>query len=283
MSSNTMTGVVTKFKPKEINTKELKETWLRALLYGASGTGKTCTILTLPTERCLAILVEPKHLPLRDHDVDAWLADTWEDVKGIFRIIRDSLSNGGLIINGRKKDIIVIDSLSAISDLCKAQITAKDRPALLKRRQKKDVGGIYDEVLAQDDWGLYGIRINNLVSAYCHLPCHIIFTCLEKWTEDKKARELLITPALNGAAATGIAHHFDEVYRIENIGTAYAEEYFNSKDPHPRAFRTQRTAQILAKGSEKLAELEPNNWFKVISKIFATPKANKKQKKEAVA
>lgn len=251
-----------------INTRESKETYLRALLYGASGTGKTTSIRTLPLERTLAILAEPKHLPLRGHDVDAYPVADWMGIRAAFELIREGLKNGGFVVNGRKKDIIIVDSLSEINDQCKRQIVEADRPELLKRQAKRDVGGIYDEQMNQQDWGLLSTRIDSLVGAFTHLPCHIIFTCGEQWTEDKTSGELFVTPSLNGKLAMSIVHHFDEAYRLE----IHEEE-----KKHIRYFRTARTSRVMAKGSERLAELEPPNWTAVMTKIFADLTAKKKE------
>lgn len=252
-----------------INTRESKETYLRALLYGASGTGKTTSIRTLPLERTLVVLAEPKHLPLRGHDVDAYPVDDWAGIQSAFEAIRWGLKSGELVVNGRKKDIIAIDSLSELNDQCKRQIVASDRPELLKRQSKRDVGGIYDEQLNTQDWGLLATRIDSLVGAFTHLPCHIIFTCGEQWVEDKISGELFVTPSLNGKLAMSIVHHFDEAYRLE----IHEEE-----KKHVRYFRTARSARVMAKGSERLAELEPPNWTAVMTKIFADPTTKKEDK-----
>ncbi len=257
-------------KMKLINTKTSKEAWLRALVFGASGSGKTYSIRSLPLDRVLLLLVEPKHLPLKGYDIDAIQLSSWDDMRNVFSEIREDLSGGGLTRNGKKKDIVVIDSLSEVNELCKKQIISKDRPELLKRQQKKDVGGIYDEQMMQNDWGLLGTRIDGIVSAFCHLPCHIIITALERWTEEKATKETFITPSLNGALAMNISHHFDEAYRIE------------VEDNKTRWFRTQRTSCVIAKGSECLDELEEPNWTKVMTKIFAGNGAGKnKKEKEA--
>jgi hypothetical protein len=254
---------------KIVNSKASAETYLRALLYGKSGTGKTTSIRTLPLARTLVLMAEPKHMPLMGHDVDLVQVGDWSDLQEAFKMIRSGLEGDGLKVNERKKDIVVIDSLSEANELCKAQILAKDRPELLKRQHKADVGGIYDEQLNQADWGLLGTRIESLVSAFTHLPCHVIFLCLERWTEDKITGEISTTPALNGQLAMGIAHHFDEVYRLE------IQEV--EKVQH-RLFRTKCTARVQAKGSERLDELESADWTKTMTKLFR--KANGKTKKE---
>lgn len=250
---------------KFFSTESSEHAWLRAMLYGGSGFGKTYSIRTLPLKRILVLLAEPKHLPLRRHKVDAIRIETWSDVKEAFRFIRAGLADGKLEVNGQKKDIIVIDSLSELNEKCKREIVTKDRPALLERQRKKDVGGIYDEQLTMPDWQLLGTRIDNLTGAFCNLPAHVIITCLEAWTEDKATGEQLIAPALNGKLAQTIAHHFDEVYHLE---------IQKIDDEQVRFFRTMRTAQTVAKGSECLDELEEAHWTKVMSKIFAKKKGD---------
>ena len=256
---------------KIMNTATAIETYLRALLYGESGTGKTTSVRTLPLERTLVLMSEQKHLPLMGHDVDMIQIADWVDLQAAFKEIRRGVEGEGLVINERKKDIIVIDSLSEINEQCKRHILQKDRPELLKRQNKKDVGGIYDEQMNQADWGLLITRIESLITAFVHLPCHIIFTCIEKWTEDKMSGAIYTTPALNGQLAKGVARFFDEAYRLEVIEVAKEE---GGKEQR-RYFRTKRTSRVTAKGSEKLGELEPANWTQVMTKLFSRPKSDK--------
>lgn len=252
---------------KEINTKNSDQTWMRALLYGASGIGKTTSIRTLQLERTLVLLVEPKHLPLLGYDVDAWEIEDWDDMRLAFGKIRSALAGKGLIVNGRKKDIVVVDSLTEVNERCKAHIIAKDRPELLAK-QKKGALGIYDELMAIGDWQLLSTRIDSLVSSFCHLPCHLIVTALEQWTEDKMTGEVRQTPALNGKLALSIAHHFDFCFRFEIVKVEGRDERF---------FRTSYSQQAMAKGSELLDVHEKPDWTKLMTKVFSAGKPAKQK------
>jgi len=254
---------------KEINTKNSDNTWLRALLYGASGIGKTTSILTLPLKRTLVLMAEPKHLPLLGQDVDPWEIADWEDTKLAFATIRKGLAHGGLIVNGRKKDIIFIDTLTEINEQCKNHIIAKDRPDLLSR-QKKNLDGIYDELMMLNDWQLLSVRINSMVSSFCHLPCHLIVAAQEQWNEDRVTGTIRREPALNGKLATSIAHHFDFAFHLEIV---------NIEGHDKRFFRTSYSPQAMAKGSPHLDILEDPNWTKVMTKVFTADKPAKKKTK----
>ena len=248
---------------KEVNMADTKEVYLRALLYSASGMGKTTSILTLPLDRTLVLMAEPKRLPLVGREVDGWEIENWNDVREAFAKARKGLaSDEGLIVNGKNKDIIFVDSLTEINEKCKRHIVAKDRPALLAKRNK-DLGGIYDEQMTLDDWGLLVTRIDSLVTAFCHLPCHLIITALEQWEKDKVTGEIKLLPAINGKLANTISRHFDfafhlEVQKIEGVDR--------------RFFRTSHTMQVAAKGSPHLDDLEEPNWTKVMTKVFSAVK-----------
>ena len=244
---------------KEVSMADTKEVYLRALLYGASGMGKTTSILTLPLDRTLVLMAEPKRMPLVGTEAVLWDIKDWDDVREAFTKVRNGLSSEeGLVVKGNKRDIIFVDSLTEINEKCKRHIVAKDRPALLAKRDK-DLGGIYDEQMTIDDWGLLSTRISSLVSAFCHLPCHLIFTALEQWIENKLTSEVKLLPALNGKLANTISRHFDfslhlEVQNIDGVDR--------------RFFRTSHSAQIAAKGSPHLDDLEDPNWTKVMTKVF---------------
>lgn len=258
---------------KEVNMANTSQVWLRALLYSASGMGKTTSILTLPLKRVLVIMAEPKRLPLIGQDVDLWEVETYEDVRTAFGKARKGLeSDEGLIVDGKKKDIIFADSLTQINEQCKKQIVAKDRPALLARRKKKDLGGIYDEQMTIDDWGLLSTRIDSLVSAFCHLPCHLIVTALEQWVENKVTGEVSLLPALNGKLANTISRHFDFSFHLEIEKVDGVDRRF---------FRTSHSAQVAAKGSPHLDDMEDPNWKKLMTKVFSGGKSAKKVSKKA--
>ena len=238
-------------------------------MYSASGMGKTTSILTLPLNRVLVIMAEPKRLPLIGTEVDLWEIEDWPDVQEAFMTARKGLaSEEGLIVNGLKKDIIFVDSLTEINEKCKRHIVAKDRPALMARRKKKDLGGIYDEQMTIDDWGLLSTRINSLVSSFCHLPCHLIIMALEQWVENKLTGEVSLLPALNGKLANTISSHFDFAFHLEIQKIDGVER---------RYFRTSHSAQIAAKGSPHLDELEEPNWKKVMTKVFTAGRSAKKK------
>lgn len=254
---------------KVVNMADTKEVHLRALLYSASGMGKTTSILTLPLDRTLVLMAEPKRLPLIGQDVDLWDIEDYEDVRLAFAKARKGLeSDEGLIVNGKKKDIIFVDSLTEINEKCKKQILAKDRPELLSKRKKKDVGGIYDELMGMEDWGLLGTRIDALVSAFCHLPCHLIVTALEHWVEDKATGEVKLLPALNGKLANTISRHFDFAFHLEVQKIEGADRRF---------FRTSHSMQVMAKGSPHLDDLEDPSWTKILTKIGNAGKSAKKK------
>ncbi len=260
---------------KEVNMADTKEVHLRALIYSASGMGKTTSILTLPLKRTLVLMAEPKRLPLIGQDVDLWDIEDYEDVREAFAKARKGLeSDEGLIVNGHKKDIIFVDSLTEINEKCKKQILAKDRPELLSKRKKKDVGGIYDELMGMEDWGLLGTRIDSLVSSFCHLPCHLIVTALEHWVEDKATGEVKLLPALNGKLANTISRHFDFAFHLEVQKIEGADRRF---------FRTSHSMQVMAKGSPHLNALEDPNWKKVLNKVFNAGKSAKQKPKKKAA
>ena len=181
-------------------TKDEKYTHVKCLLYGKSGVGKTTSLLTLPHNRLIVLGVERGLLPLRNETIEAWKLDTWKD-------IRDAYAE--LVKLDGTKDIIVVDSLTEVAELCKAHVVNVDRPSMYARANKELVG-VYDELMGMQEWGLYDRHLRNLISAYVKLPKHVIFTALDSWRDSEDGR-LIRTPALQGKLGQQCAAFFDVV------------------------------------------------------------------------
>lgn len=257
---------------KIVTTKAKEFNFIRALVHGDSGIGKTTSIKTLPRDITLVAGAERSLLPLGGSDFNATRIETWDDVRTMIAEL-----SRGLEINGKAVKILAIDSLSQISELCKLHIVEVDRKALTKERtggNKERPQGIYDDQMTIEDWGVYGTRMTNMISAVCQLPMHIIFTCLSNWHEDKLSGATNRTPAVQGKLATNCPAFFDLVMHMEA-----------SKDPEGRpirVFRTFNDGRVIAKdASGKLDLFEPANWKRIFRKVLDNETEADKTAKEA--
>lgn len=247
---------------KIVSTRAKEFNFVRALVHGDSGIGKTTSLKTLPRDITLVAGAERSLLPLGESNYNAIRIDSWDDV----RTMITELANG-MEIDGKFIKILAVDSLSQISELCKQYIVEVDRKALVRERTggKKDTPtGIYDDQMTIEDWGVYGTRMTNMISAACHLPMHVIFTCLSTWHEDKQSGATFRTPALQGRLATMCPAYFDLVFHMEAAK--------DSEGNPIRVFRTFNDGRVIAKdASGKLDPFEPSNWKSVFKKVLTLP------------
>lgn len=258
---------------KLMNTSDTELTLVRALIYGDSGVGKTTSLGTLPADKTLIATAERGVLPLRNQNYPVLQFEGWNDVQKIYQalVVTNDVEDDMVEVIARTR-IVAIDSLSALSDLCMKDIVEVARPALQLQRTKNQTDkpvGIYEELMTMDDWGVYKKRMLNLISAFCHLPYHVIFTSLAGWAKDKQGGDVFRTPNLSGKAALECPAYFDLVLHME--------AKVDAEGNNIRVWRTANDGQIIAKdASGMLDEFEPANWMTVFGKILGTKEKAKK-------
>lgn len=260
---------------KRVKTNDQALTFLRLLVHGDSGIGKTSSILTLPVDSVHLAVTERGALPLRNHGYSADIIESWADLRDLVRMFQ-----GERPADMANIKVLVLDSLTECSEFCKAEILAIARPAMLNARTdgKTDKPkGIYDEQMTQEDWGLYINRMGAFLGAISRLPINIIVTSLSIHKENVRTGEVLIVPDLSGKSLPFEApSYFDVVAHMESA---------QDQDGKPtRVFRTANNGQVLAKdASGALLEIEPANWGHIFRKIRgangSTPKKTTRQKK----
>lgn len=253
---------------KLLSTKDRELNYIRALVYGDSGVGKTTSLRTLPEKTTIIATAERGSLPLRNHDYAVLQFDSWADVRTLLEYflhpdkIEDDATKAAL--DGKKT--LAIDSLSELSDLCVRHIVQVDRRRLIRDRtdQKKDTPqGVYEEQMTMEDWGLYRTRMLNLISAFCHLPIHVVMTCLASWSKNKQGGDVYRTPNLSGKAALECPAYFDLVLHMEAVPQDTGESV--------RLWRTETDGEITAKdASGSLEQFEPADWTKLFQKVLGT-------------
>lgn len=234
---------------------------LALCVHGDSGIGKTTSLRTLPEASTLILCPERGVVPLRNHNYHVSPLNSWDDVREAVR----TFSNGKPVEveKGKPIKILVFDSLTECNELAKRQIL-EDRKGKTKERtggEREIPKGIYDEQFTIEDWGLLGIRMGRFVSAVARLPVHTLFTALSDYRENKKTGETKKVPALNGRMSFECPAQFDVMVHME-VAT-------DSEGKSIRLWRCQPSENIVAKdASGALAEFEPTNWSKLITKIL---------------
>jgi hypothetical protein len=235
-------------------TDDVALNYLNALVYGNSGVGKTTSLRTLPQDRTLLLNTERGTLPLSDKKFPVIHIESWDDFRKVMVAVQEP--KGTMfekLMEG--KTVIALDSLSRLAALCQREIVTVDRRALVSSRThgKKDTpDGIYSEVMTQEDWGLYRVRMLNALQFLTHAPYHFVATCLSDWNKDQQGNEVVRCPNLGGKTSRDCAAFFDLVLHME------------ADREGKRFWRTQPNNLCIAKDATgKLAQLEETDWMQV--------------------
>lgn len=253
------------------STDEKDTNYVRALVHGDSGIGKTTSLKTLPKGNTLIAKAERSLLPLQGLGFPVVTIDEWEDVRQLVPLFKTATPNkgGGVdVVMGedviKNIKVLAIDSLTEINEICARHIVQCDRKSLTLQRTTDrqgteatdEVRGIYADLLTMEDYGLLRKRMGNMISAINQLPVHVIFTSLSAWVEDKLVGRQFRTPALYGKFAHECPRYFDLVMHME------------AAEDGSRVWRTANDGSIIAKdASANLDEFEETDWTKLLSKI----------------
>lgn len=251
---------------------------IKALIFGDSGIGKTTMLRTLPEDKTLIVTAERSLLPLRNDNYGVVELDGWNDVIDLAAALADearvdklkqSLSDSAIT----QVRYVAIDSLSALSYMCKKSILEVDRRVLTRERtggKRDSPEKTYGDQMDMEAWGLYRTRMSAIINSFVHLPYHIIFTCVSQWTEDKTSGAIMRTPGLNGKLAMECPEWFDLVLHMEDTK--------DEEGKPARVVRTLHSDNILAKdASGVLEQFEPVDWSHIFSKILKTNGTTKKK------
>lgn len=250
-------------------------------------THNTTMLGTLPEDMTLIVLAERSLVPLRNKNYPVVKVQDWDGLRELIKslledppkLVQELRSLGMVGDDFKEIKILAIDSLSVLSEQCKEYIVSRDRKKLISERTRgarETPEKIYEDLMTQEDWGLYRSRMASMVATFVHLPFHIIFTCLTQWTEDKRTGEISRTPGLNGKLALEVPAYFDLVLYMEDA---------KDDDGKPiRAMRTRHGDNIIAKdASGALDQFEPTSWPHIFGKILGKNGKPKKKGKQDVA
>jgi hypothetical protein len=256
---------------KTASTKDRGLQYIRALVFGESGVGKTTSLGTLPQDRTVIAAAERGLLPLRSKDYHVVLIEGWDDVRTLIKTFMQPYDLAADSKTPRAATVLAVDSLSELSELCKRNIL-QDRRVMTKERTDGKADrpkGIYDDIMTREDWGLHKTRMRNMVSALNHLPVHTVVTCLSGWTEDQRSGGLHIAPDIGGGGfAAEVPAYFDLVlYMLSQKAEGGTSQ---------RLWQTHNDGQVIAKdASGVLGQFEEPDWTRLFKKIIGKDKESK--------
>lgn len=212
----------------QLLNKEL--TFIKALIYGDPGTGKTNfgvsapnPLILLSERQALANIREAakrtgKTIP------NALYMDSLEDYRDVMFALKGSgpgetleiKVNGKIILTMPYPETIVIDSLTDVGELAKADVERISPP-------KNGKDGLPNWSMRH--WGTLGTKMSQLILMFRNLPTHVIFLCLKIDTEigegDEKSR--IVGPSLPMKKLSGTVAAAVNVIGITNRRTSKKE------------------------------------------------------------
>jgi phage nucleotide-binding protein len=239
---------------KILNTKTVSQSQIKALIYGASGAGKTTLAATMnrPT---LIVSAESGLLSLVGTEIDVIdlsIDDEGKPVTKDQRVKKLREVYAWLLTDEAKKkyEVLFIDSLTEINlNMLEAlNIQYPDR---------KDSLVMYGELAK---------NMRALITLFRDLPHYsVIFTALDETDKDENGFRFQ-TIQLVGSFASKIAGYFDEVF------------YLNVDKDSKRHLVTAKTDKIIAKDrSGKLDAIEPSDLGLIFDKILGKQEQTNKK------
>lgn len=212
------------------STKDEKTTFIKVLVHGPAGAGKTRLAATV--EKPLIISAESGLLSLRDYTLPVWKVENLEGMRGAYE-------------EAKKDDYkwIVLDSISEIAEVCLAE----------EKKNNKDARKAYGEM--QD-------VMTALIRSFRDLPKHVYMSAKQEKIKDEVSGAILFGPSAPGQKIPqAMPYFFDLVFALHN--------WKNEEGIIERALQTQRDTQYEAKDrSGRLDFFEPADLGAIERKIL---------------
>jgi GTPase SAR1 family protein len=214
----------------EIKKFSLTNHFIKALVYGASGSGKTSFAGTAP--KAIFASAEGGLMSI------AHFHPSFVDIRNV-----DDLKQLLTYLKTQKHEYqtVIIDSISEINEIIKAGIEQKNGKSMQLQ-----------------DWQVVQRTLRAIFRGFRDLPMHVLFLCQENMEMDEQKISKIV-PSLNGKAATEIAYFMDIVgyLRIDPDGTRHL-----ITEPNSRYLTKDRSRVI---GNE--TPIDFGVWMNKISKL----------------
>lgn len=228
---------------KILNTKNIDAHYIKGLINGLSGAGKTKLAHTLKG-KTLIVSAESGLLSLKDYDID-FISIAHNDKGEVLQNPQDRLKRLSEVYSFLQLetiyDNVFVDSLTDISQVLVEALK-------LQFPDPKDSLKL---------WGENASRMRAIVKSFRDLPeYHVFFTCVSEIEKDENGRRYTGFQ-VSGKMAIELPQYFDEVF------------YLNVDADGKRHLITNKTDNILAKDrSNKLAPVEPADLGYIMDKIL---------------
>ncbi len=230
----------------KIQTFNPENSYIKALIYGPSGAGKTTFAATAPKPIFASSekgLMSIRHLAPQFVEINSL-----QDLKDLYNFLKNEKHDF---------ETVVIDSITEINDIIKTEI---------ETRNKRN--------MQLQDWGILQKEIKDILRKFRDLPMHIIFLAQET-TEKDEEKIVKYLPSLNGKSATEIAYYMD------TVGYCFIDKLGNRKIgtmPNEKYLTKDRTNVIDGGENQNFSE-----WVEAMKKgIAIAPTTPEKTEEKSV-
>ncbi|MEW6557194.1 MAG: ATP-binding protein [Elusimicrobiota bacterium] len=234
---------------KIIKSNEGRSQYLRMMVYGVPGSGKTVFGSTAPDP--LILDAEAGLLSIADKKLDTVKIETFQDVINVFNFLKtEKLAY----------KTVVIDSLT--------ELQRKSMDLILSKagRDRATIG----------DWGMNIDQVRNIIRYFRDLEMNLLLICLNEERKDEDAGIIMQRPALQGRTlpeeVMGYVDVVGYLFTKEVEGTEGKKQLVRKIlcQPHERAYAKDR--------SGKLDRFEEPDFKKIYTKIFGSPSSSTQER-----
>ena len=220
--------------PRITNTNMVAAKYIKVLVHGPSGAGKTRLCATTGG-RPLIISAESGLLSLREFNLDVWEITKMEDLGEVFTFLRED----------KTYDWVCLDSISEIAEV----VLAAEKK--LTKDPRKAYGEMQDRMVA-------------LIRAFRDLSKNVYMSSKQGKVKNEVTGEIMHGPSAPGQKiAEALPYFFDEVFALHN--------WKDNEGNFQTALQTRRDASYEAKDrSGALTPAEPANLGAIRAKILTT-------------
>lgn len=233
----------------------MSDTFIKALIYGEFGAGKTWLSCTATDSPLMApvkfVSCEGGELTIKSTDAEVVRVTTTGQLNTVHLGLRKAINED----SKTQYRTVVVDSVTAVRDMYLEELLARPN-------RKIDIPTI-------QEWGYVNIMLKRIVRHWTALDMNVIFTSLPRFMfppgkdDDPNAQPTLVTPDFSRKLNNAVCAMFDHVWWLAHTPT--------KEDPQRRSLLCQPTGPYTAKTrgylfSQKLGTVVPNP---NLSEIFA--------------
>lgn len=170
------------------------EPYVKVLLYGRNGKGKTRTAATGP-KPLIADINEKGTKSIRNYDAHVFHVKAWEDVVYLYWFLKQG---------DHDFETVVLDTLTALQNMCIAHVLKESED----RDPNKD-----PHTMSMREWGKVGELMKPLLLNFRNLPMHVVFVAQERSVDNEEGESEKV-PDLSPASRATAMSSVDIIGRI---------------------------------------------------------------------